>query len=525
MKQNQLFTDTRSNRISLLLVLIYGAVWFFVQTLTISSFPFVHSDESWLSGLSRYILTTGDIGVTEPFFDTYFRAPHALKVIFHLVQAAAISLFGYSINTVRLVSLICGTGSLLLFFALLRSFRLDPWLALTGMILLSADIEFIYISHFARQEMMLVLILLLITWLTVRKRDGEVSTPYQVMTGALAGLSVGIHPNGALICIMYAVLALFLFPDKKRTLLTSYLSMAVTVLCFLLLSLFINHDFLSTYPAYGETLGVGESVFTKLGRYPDFYRKLFDQVSGTYYTPPVKGQLIIYGTASLAAVLMAIFSRGFRRETLPILSALLAMHGGFILIGRYGQPSVILFLPFSLLLLMLLVQRMKRSVRFDLLLMTVLIILSAVNSFLEIRQVTETDSGYDAYLEEISSAIPDGSVVLGNLNTEYAFEAGELLDWRNLEPAYREGISFSEYVTDREISYIIYPDEIDFIYEHRPVWNVVYGNISLQYEEMQEFLESSCDLVSEFTSPTYAMRIVRFQADEPWSVRIYRVRD
>ena len=83
---------------------LYVAAFSLVSLLFLERFPYVHSDESWLAGLSRGMLEEGSIGVTEAFFDAKPRYPHAIKTLFHLMQAGMISVFGYSVRTVRLLS-------------------------------------------------------------------------------------------------------------------------------------------------------------------------------------------------------------------------------------------------------------------------------------------------------------------------------------------------------------------------------------------------------------------------------------
>ena len=80
------------------------------------------------------------------------------------------------------------------------------------------------------------------------------------------------------------------------------------------------------------------------------------------------------------------------------------------------------------------------------------------------------------------------------------FEAGHLFDYRNLAFLSEEGISFTEYVEDNQIEYIILPDEMDFIYARRPAWNVMYGNLYPVYDELLDFLNDECELVGSFTS-------------------------
>ena len=64
---------------------IYLIIWFVINLLFLTQFPFVHTDEPWLSGLSRSILENDSPTVTEDFFDLYERHPHALKILFHTV--------------------------------------------------------------------------------------------------------------------------------------------------------------------------------------------------------------------------------------------------------------------------------------------------------------------------------------------------------------------------------------------------------------------------------------------------------
>ncbi|MEG0020453.1 MAG: 4-amino-4-deoxy-L-arabinose transferase, partial [Oscillospiraceae bacterium] len=53
--------------------LAYLLVYFCVGLIFLVDFPFVHSDEAWLGGLSREMLARGSLSVTEPFFDLKVR--------------------------------------------------------------------------------------------------------------------------------------------------------------------------------------------------------------------------------------------------------------------------------------------------------------------------------------------------------------------------------------------------------------------------------------------------------------------
>lgn len=115
-------------------------IYIIVNILLLSQFPFIHSDESWLSGLTREIFAIGgrpaaveapggvasanggsapagiDLTATEPFFDLLPRFPHFIKLLFHALQAPFIAVFGYGPFAVRLLSLAAGCLALLFFY-------------------------------------------------------------------------------------------------------------------------------------------------------------------------------------------------------------------------------------------------------------------------------------------------------------------------------------------------------------------------------------------------------------------------
>ncbi len=124
----------------------------------LESFPFVHSDESWLAGLSRAMLEEKSIGVTEPFFDARPRYPHGIKALFHLMQMGMITLFGYGVRAARLLSWIGGAGALWMCFLGGTRFLGSEKKGFFLMAAFSLDIQFLYASHFGRQEIWLCLV-------------------------------------------------------------------------------------------------------------------------------------------------------------------------------------------------------------------------------------------------------------------------------------------------------------------------------------------------------------------------------
>lgn len=505
---------------------IYLCLWAILQIRILTLFPFVHSDEPWLSGLSRWMLSTGRLDVTEPFFDTYPRSPHAIKLLFHLLQSGWITLFGYSIRSVRMLSLCFGMLGLIQFYRLLRTLQLPRAAAAAGMIWLSCDIQFIYAAHMARQEIILVFLLITVLLRSIDFHTHERSPVFPVITGVIAGTAFGMHPNGVIIGA--AGLSVYLLSDLQHHRSAQHTiryaaGLGAVMALFLGISLLMNLSFFTDYAAYGQTLGVSEDLLTKITRYPQFFQKLIYRVSGTYHTPFITPQLVLFSCSIIAALVSAWYSRPFRHKGLPLLAALALMQVVFILIGRYGQPSVVLFFPAAYALTVLtlghLLHRRAPAV------VLLILIASAAAAVLSAAQISdEIDQGsYEDYTGQITRIIPEDAVVLGNLNTEYLFTAGHLYDWRNLAPAAAQGVSAEQYIAERGIEYVIYPEELDWIHANRPVWNGIYGNMAQVHPELQQVLNDRFELLYTGSSAVYAMRIVRYQQDRPWQFSIYRI--
>ncbi len=212
--------------------------------------------------------------------------------------------------------------------------------------------------------------------------------------------------------------------------------------------------------------------------------------------------------------------RVLQADVLRLLLPVVAINVGFILIGRYSQPGIILLFPLCYLLAYYLISLASWRGKWipaalygsAVLLMTVL----AVTPYL--------NSDYEEYLGNIRSLVSKDARTFANLNAEYAFDNGALLDYRNLAYLEQNGMTFEEYMRKNEVEYIVYPEEMDFIYTNRPVFNILYGNLFPYYGDMQRFLGEDCSLIGSFESP-YAMRIVQYSQREAWEVRVYRVKE
>lgn len=502
-------------------------IYFIINLMFLDKFPFVHSDEPWLSGLSRNILEKKSFSVTETFFDLYERHPHAIKALFHLIQIFFLKIFGYNIFTFRLISLIFGTLTLFFFYKLCYIFLKSEKFALFSTFLLSIDVQFIYASHFARQEIVLLFTLILSLYSFYKNKKVN-NYCRDIIIGALIGISIGIHPNSFIISIPLGFLYLYhIFITKKLKTrnLTIYVAIvSLFALFFVFLSFKFDPSFLNNYSNYGNQFGVLNPITSKIKQIKNFYLKLYYGISGTYYTPKIKFQFYLFATILFAAFTKLLFTKNkIRKENIiSIVLIILAINIGIIIIGRFNATSIIfLFPPFYMLTayIYMLKDFRKWKALYGAIIAVTLLATTAIN----ISPYLSTN--YNHYLSEIGKAVKKDNTVLANLNSEYYFENGKLYDYRNLTFLDAHNISFSEYIYSHDIEYIVYSDEMDFIYNNRPVWNGVYGNLYFYYDEMQSFLNTKCDLVHEFKDNVYGIRIARYINKKNWWIRIYKVKE
>ncbi|GKX32041.1 hypothetical protein SH1V18_45210 [Vallitalea longa] len=512
------------------IIVLYLILYFIISLNYLEIFPFVHSDEPWLSGLTRNMMENGSIFATETFFDLFPRFPHCIKVLFHLIQMPFILIFGYDIFSVRLISLIFGTISLLLFYKICCKLFGNYLYSILITVLLSFNIQFIYASHFARQEIIIVFVLMLgFYYYLSRSRGGNT----HIFLGLIIGLSVGIHPNSFVVAIVFGLLYVIdiIYKHKKvRNLLILIGTTGLTALIFVILSFIGDADFISHYTSFGESLGVSSSIIDKILTMPNYYMNLFNGISGTYYTPPIKVYLNVFGIVFLISIVYLIISRLIKKvidddclpDNLMILKLLICIVGiniGFIIIGRYNQTNVVFVFPFFYLLVFALFSNIiNYSKKFMIIFMVILIGFSFYLTFEECSVYGRYD--YNDYLDELE-IIPQGVKTLGNLNMEFYFENGMLLDYRNLTYLEENNMSFEDYINHNNIEYIVFMEELDYIHRNSG-WSILYGE-DYYYDDMKRFIEENCRLVHEFRDSLYGIRISRYMMDYEWGVWIYRV--
>lgn len=521
-----------SNRQSGLVLMVYLFLYFLVSLTFLTDYPFVHSDEAWLSGLTRNMMESGSLGVTETFFDLKPRWPHGIKSLFHLLQMPFILILGYSISAVRLLSLIFSLVSLIIFYFFFKEITRSSGekadnLPLLGTILLSLNIQFLYASHFARQEILLIAGLLACAFLILRG--------HPLAAGLVTGLCIGLHPNSFLIGTMGLALTLTSLREKPVQALRFSLGAGIFALFFVSLSFFWDPAFPLHYFQYGNSeFDVGAPVHNKLAEFPLFLEKIWHQVSGTYHVPDIRVWMVLFGLAIPAGLLPVLLHKQENKSLLFLYRGLLGLFLGMVIIGRYNQTSIVFFFPLLLALILLLLHKLRGMAQKKALVPLALLVLiggSAYHSWTNVAPWLPTDppagvsETYPRYLEEIGSAVPKDSRVLANLNTDYYFENDNLRDVRNLTYLKEKSLSVADYIRQNEIHYIILSDEMDFLYQRRPVWNMIYGNLRYM-PELRQFTEEQCTLLHQFQDNTYGIRVVGYmRSDLDFTVQIFEVQD
>jgi 4-amino-4-deoxy-L-arabinose transferase-like glycosyltransferase len=518
----------------------YLGLYLLVNLLFLTTFPYVHSDESWLSGLSRHITVAGDIGVTEPFFNAYQRYPHAIRLLFHLLQAGFMQLFGYQIFTFRLISLLFSVATLYFFYKLSRLFCRSAGTALLATLLLSLDIQYLYASHLARQEIIIVFILVLALYLLISRIDTHRCSD-DLGLGIIVGLGIGVHPNILMVAVTIGLGYSYYLWQKK----ISWPNLALLVLViglfavlFIGLSIAMDPDYLTHYAQQGQNFGVGDGLLGKWQRLLIFYQHLFNQFSIEYYMPDIRFQLLVFALVVVLSLGLLVKHRStprYQQLRLPLL-LVFGINLGIFLIGRYNVTSVVFIFPLMYLLIVLLLERVyPEQMLAEQMLNTHLIpekkrkkkwlpgLLILITAVLTLTGLQPPANSYATYLSQIQTAIPGNPKILGNLNAEYAFADGQLFDYRNLQYLDDQGTAFADYVATQQIEYIIYYDELAFIVENHPHYDVMYGDLTPIYAEMTTFLAEHCEEITVFSDASYGTNLAPLIDTKPWPIHIFRV--
>lgn len=482
---------SKSNRQNKYILIIVISLYFLVSLSTLTDYPFVHSDESWLSGFTRTALSEGTFKTSEYFFTSYPRPIHGMKIVFTFLQALFIKLLGYNIWSVRLLSLIISTISLFLigdYFVKKKSVLFGC----LSILAIGSQIQFILMSHTARQEAVILFFFTLV-WLLKEKSP--------ILLGIIITLAIGVHPNSFLIASSVGIYYLYEIIRKERSivdLIKFILVLAFGALFFIGISLYLNPNFFHDYFAYGQQLGIVSHNINRFQGFYYYYYKLFNQISGSYYLVDNRLVLLLLPIALLTLL---------RNNKTALF--IIGINLGYFIIGRYNQTAIIFVIIFTIIALLESLTKIKHA---NLILIVVILIFTYQSYTAMDNQWNEP---YQDLKEELE-CIPQDAKVLANLNLEYHFNYGQLHDYRNLWHIE----DFKEYIKNEKIEYIVLYEEMTYIHNN-PKWHILYGPLNY-YPSMIEFLET-CDLINSFENQTYGMRIARYVNDYPWYVKIYKV--
>ena len=517
-------------------LLAYLVLYALFSASSLTLFPFVHSDEAWLAGLTRDMQAEHSFGVTESFFDLKPRVPHAVKLLFHALQMGYIEMFGYNIFSVRLLSLTAGIICLVL-LCRIGNILGGPWTGAALMAAVSLDISFIYASHFARQE--IVLCISLLSCILILLQSGGLPNFRQTLCLAvITGLSVGIHPNsflcaavcGSVIAVSGSASAMSGRGGVKRgrmlLLYTAVTGAAASI--FVGISFLFDPHFIPNYFRYGEQeFELSSSASGRISQFLDYFRTIYARESGTYYIPDLRPELVLLPAVLLLLILAWLFLRSSAEEearlwcshTLALLAAVAGLAAGMVVIGRYNQTSIIFFLLLGWICLFQLLRLFEAPGRA--LAVGLLLVFLAINSHAQIAPYRNAPS-YGSYLEQLGRLVPADARTIANLNTGFYFDQGMFLDYRNL-PFLENEQQLEEYISKNKIQYICLTDELDFIEQNRPYYNVIYGNAAF-IPMLKSYLERSARLVGSFENPMYGPRIISLVGSPGYgTVSVYQV--
>lgn len=552
----------RRNAIPTALLVIYGLISF----LTLAVYPAVHSDEVWLASLTRSMIVERSVAAREDFFAITPRYPHAIKTLYHLIQAPFIAI-EFSHVAARLPSAIAGLVAVAFMWYLILRITHRRILATIIALAFAVDPQVVYITHFARQEAMILAIIIIGMAVSIGLHNGtpestETRRRIPFVVGLLVGIAIFIHPNAF-------IAAAALLPWVLRATLVDLgdqenathngdqvwrravpavgvyaIPMIVCAAAAVGASFLMNPQFLSQYTSFGRSVGVGDSVLRRLFRLRFFFQKVITQNESTYYLPRIASRMYLAsGVAAIGGILSLFKNLRHRRVANALISTSASIGSvviAFFIIGKYSPPSIVFLFPFVYLGLALILgmilppnrgpfENGRRGVALCVLVLGAsLPVVDGIREYPEEIVLPGRVGSYDRYIQLITDSIPPlvgDERVLANLNTGFAFGPEKLRAYRDFGALTRdESITIEAYIETERIRYVLLPtDELSLIYRSRPVWNEIYGNPTRFYQQLRTVIEDRGTKAGDFVAPRYGMRLLRYQERYPGTVEVYRL--
>ena len=522
MKKITSFISKSNNKkiyFSIFLFIIFF-IYILISLKYLTKFPYIHSDEPWLSGLSRTILDKGTFKTSEPFFDLLPRPIHGLKIIFVSFQIIVIKIFGYNIFSLRILSLFFSSISLIVIYKIIKEKSKNNLHSILVSMVIALNIQFIMSSHIARQESLILFGMLLSYYLTIKK-DFKYKN---IIIATSIGLLIGIHANSFLVGCGISLIYIYKYFKKEISIkeLMIFFIVLITWAClFISISLYLNPNFFKEYLDYGNTLGVINNPINRFQGFFYYYYKLFKEIAGTYYLVNIKLEILLFILSIFTSILIVIKSIIKKKINISYSSIMIiGINLGYLIIGRYNQTAIIFTIVFTFILFFEIINKFFQK-KYIVLILILLFAYELTNTYNLVSSTSFQD--YNILGEKIKDIIPVNSKVLGNLNLDYHFNNYSLYDVRNLT-FLSSNYTFSNYIKNNNIEYIILYEEMEYIYNSKSKWDILYGKLDY-YEDMIIYLEKNCTLVSEFENPTYGMRISKYVDVYPWYTKIYKVNE
>lgn len=278
-------------------------------------YPTVFVDEAWMASRAWAWLHTGvNVGPLDGIemsrLDGYWTFYPLLPTLLH---AATIRLFGMSVASLRLLSLMFGFGLLIAVYLIAYELYRSRRTALITVLLVSISFPFLLSAHLIRPDIFVAALgyMAIALYLVGRRTQRSV---FNLSTGLLIGIAFEIHPNAAIYGPI--IVALHLVDDGRR---------------------FIRQRSFWTF-VVGTCLSLAGYVWLHILPYPETYFTLMSGYTPTH-TPPVasgKPSAILGNLASMGEYLL----RGTATRILAtLIAAVILWRKG---VATYARPLTML---------------------------------------------------------------------------------------------------------------------------------------------------------------------------------------